>query len=180
MDNAAVQAIGARLAKGELSALEDCYRQLGPFVLSYLRRYVSRDEAEDVLQRVFVEVWRSQHRYDPGQSLTAWVLGIARKRAIDQLRTRRKDVVPLDEIRELSGDDGRETAERFAWAMDVRSALAELPDPQREVLRLAYFGQLTQTEIATRLAVPLGTVKTRMSRGMQRLAGLLEEKGGAR
>ncbi len=175
-----MQAIGARLARGELSALEECYRQFGPLVLSYLRRYVARDEAEDVLQRVFVEVWRSQERYDPGQSLTAWVLGIARKRAIDLLRTRRRDVVPLDEVRELSGEDGRVTAGRFAWAIDVRRALDELPDPQREVLRLAYFGQLTQTEIAARLQVPLGTVKTRMSRGMQRLAGLLEEKGGAR
>jgi RNA polymerase sigma-70 factor (ECF subfamily) len=180
VDNAAVQAIGARLAEGDQAALEECYRQLGPLVLSYLRRYVSRDEAEDVLQKVFVEVWRSQDRYDPGQSLTAWVLGIARKRAIDQLRTRRKEVVPLDEIRELSGDDGRETAERFAWAMDVRRALTELPVAQQEVLRLAYFGEFTQTEIAARLDVPLGTVKTRMSRGMQRLAGLLEQKGGAR
>jgi len=173
-----LHAIGVRLAHGELSALEDCYRQLGPLVLSYLRRYVSPSEAEDVLQRVFIEVWRHQDRFDPGRSLHGWVLGIARKRAIDHLRARPQGVVALDEMRELTGDDGREIAERYAWAIDVRRALAMLPPPQREVLVLAYFERHTQAEIARKLGIPIGTVKTRMSRGMQRLAGLLEEKGG--
>jgi DNA-directed RNA polymerase specialized sigma24 family protein len=146
----------ARLAAGEEGAIEECYAALGPMVLGYLRRFVPRDEAEDVLQRVFYEVWKNRDRYDPARSLEAWVLGIARKRAIDQLRRRHATIVPIDELRDIAGDDGRE---------------------QREVLTLAYFGDLTQTEIADRLGVPLGTVKARAFRGLRRLGGLLSEAG---
>jgi RNA polymerase sigma-70 factor (ECF subfamily) len=165
--------LGARLAAGEEGAIEACYAALGPMVLGYLRRFVPRDEAEDVLQRVFYDVWRSRDRYDPARSLEAWVLGIARKRAIDRLRRRHANVVPLEELRDVAGDDGRELAERYARANEVRVALAGLPAEQREVLTLAYFGDLTQTQIAERLGVPLGTVKVRAFRGLRRLADLL-------
>jgi RNA polymerase sigma factor (sigma-70 family) len=113
----------------------------------------------------------------PSRSLEAWLLGIARKRAIDSLRRRKRDVVSLDDVRELSDDDGRETAERFAWAAEVRSALGRLPEVQREAIELAYFAGMTQSEIARRLDVPLGTVKARTARGMQRLAAMLETGG---
>jgi RNA polymerase sigma factor (sigma-70 family) len=165
--------LGARLAAGEEGAIEECYAALGPMVLGYLRRFVSRDEAEDVLQRVFYEVWRNRDRFDPDRSLEAWVLGMARKRAIDQLRRRHANVVPMEELRDLAGDDGRELAERYARAVEVRGALQRLPREQRKVLALAYFGGLTQSEIADRLGVPLGTVKARTFRGLRRLAGLL-------
>ena len=165
--------LGARLAAGEEGAVDDCYAVLGPMVLGYLRRFVPRDEAEDVLQRVFYEVWRNRDRYDPARSLEAWVLGIARKRAIDQLRRRHPNVVPIEELRDLAGDDGRELAERYARANEVRGALERLPAAQREVLTLAYFGELTQSEIADRLGVPLGTVKARAFRGLRRLADML-------
>jgi RNA polymerase sigma-70 factor (ECF subfamily) len=169
--------LGARLAAGEEGAINECYSALGPMVLGYLRRFVSRDEAEDVLQRVFYEVWRNRDRYDPARSLEAWVLGIARKRAIDQLRRRRSNVVPLEELRDIAGDDGRELAERYARATEVRAALERLPAEQREVLTLAYFGDLTQTQVAERLGVPLGTVKARTFRGLRRLAGILGAAG---
>lgn len=126
------------------------------------------------MQRVFYEVWRVHARYNPELSLRGWVLGIARKRAIDHLRKRRDVVVPLDSMREISGDDGREIAERHAWADEVRGALDMLPELQRDVIALAYFDGYTQSEIATVLDIPLGTVKTRTARGLQRLAGLLE------
>jgi RNA polymerase sigma factor (sigma-70 family) len=167
----------ARLAAGEEGAIGECYAVLGPMVLGYLRRFVPRDEAEDVLQRVFYEVWKNRDRYDPARSLEAWVLGIARKRAIDQLRRRHATVVPIEELRDLAGDDGRELAERYARASEVRGAMARLPAEQREVLTLAYFGDLTQTEIADRLGVPLGTVKARAFRGLRRLAGILGTAG---
>jgi RNA polymerase sigma-70 factor (ECF subfamily) len=166
--------IGVRLNGGDPAALEDAYRTLGPLVMSYLARYVPRPDIEDVMQRVFYEVWRVHERYDPDRSLRGWVLGIARKRAIDHLRKRRDVVVPLDSMREITGDDGREVADRFVWADEVREALNMLPEPQRSVIELAYFGGYTQAEVATALDVPLGTVKTRTSRGLQRLAGLLE------
>jgi RNA polymerase sigma factor (sigma-70 family) len=169
----AVPSIGARLAAGEAGAIEDCYAALGPLVLGYLRRFVPRDEAEDVLQRVFYEVWRNADRYDPSRSLEAWLLGIARKRAIDHLRRRHGEAVPLEELGQVAGDDGRDLAERYARASEVRGALDRLPAEQREVLALAYFGDYTQVEIADRLDVPLGTVKARTFRGLRRLAALL-------
>jgi RNA polymerase sigma-70 factor (ECF subfamily) len=166
--------VGERLNRGEPEALEEAYRALGPLVMSYLSRYVPQPDIEDVMQRVFYEVWRVHERYDPEQSLRGWVLGIARKRAIDHLRKRRDVVVPLDSMREITGDDGREVAERLVWADEVRGALNLLPDLQREVIELAYFDGYTQSEISVALDAPLGTVKTRTARGLQRLAGLLE------
>ena len=173
MEQGASSNLGTRLAAGEEGAINEVYAALGPMVLGYLRRFVARDEAEDVLQRVFYEVWRNRDRYDPTRSLEAWVLGIARKRAIDLLRRRHANVVPIEELRDIAGDDGRELAERFARASEVRAALERLPREQREVLTLAYFGDLTQTEIADRLGVPLGTVKARAFRGLRRLADIL-------
>jgi RNA polymerase sigma factor (sigma-70 family) len=172
--------IGERLNRGEPEALEDAYRSLGPLVMSYLGRYVPQPDIEDVMQRVFYEVWRVHERYDPGQSLRAWVLSIARKRAIDHLRKRRDVVVPIDSMRDITGEDGRETADRLVWADEVRGALDLLPDLQREVIELAYFGSFTQSEIAVALDTPLGTIKTRTARGLQRLAGLLENTRGTR
>ena len=166
--------MGARLARGEESALEECYASLGPTVLAYLRRQVGPDEAEDVLQRVFMEVWRAAHRFDPAQSLSGWVFTIARRRAIDALRARKPAVVSVDVLRDLVGDDGRDLAERYAWAADVRAALARLPDAQRQALELAYFDDRTQQDIAAVLQVPIGTVKSRLARGGRALAGLLE------
>ena len=177
MEQGASSSLGARLAAGEDGAINEVYAALGPMVLGYLRRFVPRDEAEDVLQRVFYEVWRNRDRYDPTRSLEAWVLGIARKRAIDLLRRRHANVVPIEELRDIAGDDGRELAERYARANEVRGALERLPKEQREVLVLAYFGQLTQTEIADRLGVPLGTVKARAFRGLRRLADILSTAG---
>ena len=177
MEQGASSNLGYRLAAGEEGAINECYAALGPMVLGYLRRFVARDEAEDVLQRVFYEVWRNRDRYDPTRSLEAWVLGIARKRAIDLLRRRHANVVPIDELREIAGDDGRELAERYARASEVRAALERLPKEQREVLTLAYFGDLTQTEISDRLGVPLGTVKARTFRGLRRLADILGTTG---
>jgi RNA polymerase sigma-70 factor (ECF subfamily) len=177
---AALVDVGVRLNRGDPQALEDAYRTLGPLVMSYLGRYLPQPDIEDVLQRVFFEVWRVHSRYDPDQSLRGWVLGIARKRAIDHLRKRRDVVVPIESLREISGDDGREVAERFAWADEMRGALDLLPELQRKVIELAYFDGYTQTEIAAALGIPLGTVKTRTARGLQRLAVLLENSRGAR
>lgn len=177
---AALNDIGVRLNQGQPEALEEAYRTLGPLVMSYLARYVPQPDIEDVMQKVFYELWRVHERYDPSMSLRGWVLGIARKRAIDHLRKRRDVVVPLDSMREITGDDGREVAERLVWADEVRSALDLLPELQRQVIELAYFDGYTQSEIALAMDIPLGTVKTRTSRGLQRMAGLLESSRGLR
>jgi RNA polymerase sigma factor (sigma-70 family) len=169
--------LGVRLAAGDDAALEECYARYGRPVLAFLRRYVGPDEAEDVLQRTFLDVWRNADRYDPGRPLSTWVFTIAHHRAVDTLRRHRPAVVPIDAIRELVGEDGRVVAERHAWAAEVREALARLPDNQREALELSYFEGRTQVEIAAALGVPLGTVKARMSRGMRRLAELVTKEG---
>lgn len=165
--------LGAQLAHDRQGAIAEIYAVLGSTVLGYLQRRVGHDDAEDVLQRVFYEVWRHNGRYDPSRSLTAWVLGIARNRAIDHLRRQRNTAVALDNLDDVVGEDGREMAERYARAREVRNALNRLPDEQREVLVLAYFLRFTQSEIATYLDLPLGTVKARAFRGLRRLAELL-------
>jgi RNA polymerase sigma factor (sigma-70 family) len=169
----AVNRLGAQLAHDSQGAIGEIYVALGATVLRYLKGLVGHDDAEDVLQRVFYEVWRHNRRYDPSRSLAAWVLSIARKRAIDHLRQQRTTPVALDNLDDLAGEDGRDLAERHARSHEVRNALNRLPDEQREVLVLAYFGCFTQPEIATYLEVPLGTVKARTFRGLRRLAGLL-------
>jgi len=176
------QAIGLRLAQREEAALEDAYATYGPVLLGYLRRYVGPDEAEDVLQRTFLDVWRNAGRYQPSQRFSTWLFTIAHRRAIDTLRTRRHRVVDVELARDLVGEDGRETAERYAEAAEVRAVLGQLPDHERTTLELVYFAGLTHQEVAERLDVPLGTVKARASRGTRRLGTLMRaalRDGGA-
>ncbi len=164
------ESIGVRLARRDETALEDAYATYASALLTYLSRYVGRDEAEDVLQRTFLDVWRNAGRYDPQQRFSGWLFTIAHRRAVDTLRTRRHSVIDVESVRELMGEDGRETVDRFADAADVRAAVELLPDHEREVIELAYFSGLTQREIAAQLDVPIGTVKARAARGTRRLA----------
>jgi RNA polymerase sigma factor (sigma-70 family) len=174
VDRGGAEPIGVRLAAGDVTAIADAYTELAPLIASYLRRLVPEDDIDDVMQRVFVEVWRAQARYDPTRSLEGWVLGIARKRAIDHLRSRRTSTVLVDEMPNPAvGSEGRDFAERVVWGMEIRAGLATLSAEQRIVIELAYFGDCTQTEIAATLGIPLGTVKARMARGMRRLAAAL-------
>ncbi|MFC4586034.1 RNA polymerase sigma factor [Sphaerisporangium corydalis] len=165
--------IGTRLASGESGSLGDCYRLYAPMVRSYLRRLVPAQDVEDVLQVVFTEVWRSRHRFDPARSLPAWLVGIAHKRAVDHLRARTPYTVPLDAVADPAGSDGRAAGDDLADRDQLRRALAELPAPQRQAIELAYYGDLTQREIAERLQVPLGTIKARTTRGLHRLSTIL-------
>jgi RNA polymerase sigma-70 factor (ECF subfamily) len=170
-------AIGERIARRDEQAFEDAYAVYGASLLSYLRRYVGPDDAEDVLQRTFLDVWRGAGRFRSGERFSAWLFTIAHRRAVDTLRSRKHAVVDVDAMRDLMGEDGRETLQRYADAADVQAALQRLPEQEREVLLLAYFAGLSQTEIAQRLDIPLGTVKTRASRGTRRLRGLVDGGG---
>ena len=164
--------IGPRLAD-DPDAFRECYQQLGPVVLAYVQRFVPRDEAEDVRQQVFLEVWRSRLRFDPDRRIEPWVLAIAKRRAIDHIRRRaRNPSDPTDELpleRELS----RPFTDVHAEASELREALATLPYEQRETLELAYFHDMTQPQIADQLGVPLGTVKARSFRALRKLAATL-------
>jgi RNA polymerase sigma factor (sigma-70 family) len=167
------QAIGLRLSRRDEGALDAAYSAYSAGVRSYVSRFVGSDDAEDVVQRTFLDVWRHSSSYDPAERFTGWLFTIARRRAIDSLRSRRHDVVDMDSVRDLVGEDGRETAERHADATEVRTAVARLPKHEREVIEMAYFAQLTQAEIAVRLRAPVGTVKARAARGTRRLAVLM-------
>ncbi|MGO8877638.1 MAG: RNA polymerase sigma factor [Acidimicrobiales bacterium] len=161
--------LSRRLASGDESALEECYRTLGTLVRSYLRRVVG-GEAEDVLQVVFFELWRSRERLDPERSLEGFVFALARRRAIDHLRRHRPQLVDIDAFHWLVGEDGDAFVEQFVLAAQVKRALGDLPEEQRESLVLAYFEGKTQQEISDTLSIPMGTIKARMARGLRRLS----------
>jgi RNA polymerase sigma-70 factor (ECF subfamily) len=177
VDDLPGSSIAQRLVGDDEEALAECYRLHGPMVRSYLRRFVGPSETDDLLQVVFLELWRSRARIDPSRPLEAWLFGIARKRAIDELRRRHHDVVSVDAIRELVGEDGDRFVDRMVWAAEVRAALGRLSDDQREAIELSYVDGLTQPEIAARLDLPIGTVKARMARGMRRLGTMIEGGG---
>src|SRR5882757_9213410 len=168
-----IRELGVRLAGPREDAFDDCYAELGPILRRYLRGRVPDPDIDDVVQVVFVELWRFRSRFDPARSLEAWVLTIARRRAIDHLRSRRRDTAPLEDALSMAGPDGRDIASQVERSRDMRVALARLPDLQREAIEMAYYADLTQREIAERLDVPLGTIKARTARGLRRLGALI-------
>jgi RNA polymerase sigma factor (sigma-70 family) len=167
-----IRELGGRLAAADDDAFADCYVELGPVLRRYLRARVPDADIDDVVQVVFVELWRFRSRYDPRRSLQAWVLAIARRRAIDHLRSHRH-TVPIEDAGSLGGPDGRDIASMVQRSQDMKVALAQLSSQQREAIEMAYFADLTQREIAERLDVPLGTIKARTARGLRRLGALI-------
>lgn len=160
-----------------LARLYDAYRVI---LFGLLVRILnSREEAEDILQEVFVQVWRRAKDFDEqrGRPFT-WLVTLARSRAIDRLRLlgarqRLAAGAALEQEHADNVSDALTDAVRAEQQAVVRRALAELPEEQRHTLVLAYFDGLTQSEIASKLNAPLGTVKTRMRSGMAKLRALL-------
>lgn len=172
------------IALGDLDAFEHLYDRHSSTLYALLLRILTNpDDAQEVLQETFVKAWTNAKMFDSERgSDVAWLISIARSRGIDRLRSRRVRGDREDEAgREVSvnagfmengtGDvDAIKAEERRA----VRGALAELPEPQRTALALAYFEGLSQSEIAARLSEPLGTIKTRIQLGMKKLRELLK------
>jgi RNA polymerase sigma-70 factor, ECF subfamily len=177
-------ALIAAIAAGDREAFSRFYDLTAPMAFGLIRRVLRDPEAAaEVLQEVFWQVWKEASRYDPTRgSPEAWLVTRAKTRAIDRLRSmRRRDrtfVAPVDESvaqrREEQAENPAVVAEDRSL---VQTALAQLPEAQRRVIELAFFEGLTQSEIATRLGEPLGTVKTRARLGLDRLRGAL---GGER
>jgi len=168
-----------QVANQDRDAFSQLYDRFSTLVFTLAMRMLrARSDAEDLLQDVFVQVWRQAQNYSTERgSPEAWIVNIARSRAIDKIRSIRRMeksfVLTDDPARAESSDNVESSAAESEARMAMNSALANLPETQRKILELAYFGGLTQTEIATRLAEPLGTVKTRMRSGIQRLREML-------
>jgi RNA polymerase sigma-70 factor (ECF subfamily) len=172
-----------QMAAGDRQAFALFYDRHAPVVFPLILRIVrERADASDVLQEVFWEAWRDSGGYDASRrSPETWMVMRARTRAIDRARTTRRRsetfVAPLDEAMAAApGDHAGDAAERAADRGTILNALDRLPDSQREVIELAYYHGLTQTEIADRLKQPLGTVKTRIRLGLERLRDVVKAK----
>jgi RNA polymerase sigma-70 factor, ECF subfamily len=172
-----------RMAVGDREAFSVFYDRYAPLVYPLVLRIVREPaDAADVLQQVFLESWQGAAAYDPERgSPEAWMVTRARTRAIDRVRSvrrRGKTVVPMidESMAEAPGDPPVDRAEQAEDRALVTGALGHLPDGQRQVIELAYYGGLTQSEIAERLGQPLGTVKTRMRLGLERLREIVGPK----
>ena len=168
-----------QVAKQDRDAFSQLYDRFSTLVFTLAMRMLkARSDAEDLLQEVFVQVWRQAQNYSAERgSPEAWIVNIARSRAIDKIRSIRRMqksfVLTDDPARAESPENVESSAVESETRLAMNSALANLPDMQRKVLELAYFDGLTQSEIADRLAEPLGTVKTRMRSGIQKLREIL-------
>lgn len=175
-----IELLQAIVARDE-AALAELYDRYRVILFGLLMRILSnREEAEDVLQEVFLQVWRRAADFDAnrGRPFT-WLVTMTRSRGIDRLRTlAARERVAIAGARDESEavSDAASDAFRSEQRGLVTSALAQLPDEQKRPLMLAYFDGLTQSEIAARLGAPLGTVKTRMRTGMMKLRELLAGK----
>ena len=172
------------VAQQDAGALEALYDRYGRAAYSLARRILTEETlAQDVVQEVVLSLWRDARRFDAGRGTVAtYLLSMTHHRAVDVVRREEnlRRWRTSDEGLELAPDpkarveDEVEASERRA---EVRAALKDLPDPQRQALLLAYFGGYTQREVAALVGVPLGTVKTRMAAGMRKMKEALSDAG---
>jgi RNA polymerase sigma-70 factor (ECF subfamily) len=178
-DSASAVHLIQQVAQQDREAFSQLYDRFSTLVYTLAMRMLkARSDAEDLLQEVFVHVWRQAQGYSAERgSPEAWLVNIARSRAIDKIRSirrmERSFVSTDDPARAESGENVESSVAESEARMAMNSALANLPQAQRKILELAYLDGLTQTEIAERLAEPLGTIKTRMRSGIQCLRELV-------
>ncbi|HEY7294463.1 MAG TPA: sigma-70 family RNA polymerase sigma factor [Dehalococcoidia bacterium] len=169
----------AALAARDASALEALYERYGRLAFSLAVRIVGSPEtAEEIVQEAFLSIWRGAATYQPNRAaVRTWLLSITHHRAVDAVRrwSARVQTAPLEDQPQLvGGQDVWADVSASLVREEVRSALSQLPEEQRQSIELAYFGGLTYPEVAEKLGVPLGTVKSRLRLGLQKLQSLLE------
>jgi len=164
-----------RIVERDDAAFAEFYDRHAPRILGLLVRLLpTRSDADDVLQVVFWQAWKSAHRYDASRgSVLVWLFLMARSRATDLLRKRKITVSSETEQEPETLDEPSDVVERVEQSEQVRSALQELPKEQWQVIHLSFYGGVAHQEIAQRLGIPLGTAKTRIRLGMRRLRQLL-------
>lgn len=174
----------ARAASGDEGAFSLLYRETSPLVYSLALRILGNPaDAEEVTVDVYTQVWRTAGKFSAERgSVTAWLVMLARSRSLDRARARgarNRSADPLPATLEIPGHG--ETPEHLSaleqQRRKVATALQSLPEEQRQALELAYFSDLTHSEMAARLGQPLGTVKTRIRLGMIKLREVLASTG---
>ena len=179
----------SRVAKGDLDSFAQLYDQSSVLLFTLAYRILgNRKEAAQLLQDVYLEVWRKVARYDVGRGTpVAWLVTLTRSRAIDRIRSGASPAVqvgiePSRSPESLESDDDvqypPEAKEDSELRLTIAKAMAELPAAQREALEMAYYHGLSHTEIAAKLNQPLGTVKTRIKLAMMKLRALLQSTLG--
>jgi RNA polymerase sigma-70 factor, ECF subfamily len=174
------EALVALVARGDEDALAELYDRVGRIAYGLALR-VLRDErhAEDAVQEAFLQVWRSAATFRAERAkASTWILTLVHRRAVDLVRREeRRQADPLTD--DSAVGVAPEETDEAAWLRfereRVQAALKQLPDVQREALELAYYGGFSQSELADRLGVPLGTIKSRMFAGLARLRELLDD-----
>jgi RNA polymerase sigma-70 factor, ECF subfamily len=168
-----------RIARGDDAAIRECMDLHGGLVWSLARRWSeTAADAEDASQEIFLELWKSAHRYDPAVASEAvFVATIARRRLIDRLRSnRRRPRMETFDERFIERVEETHAGSVAADGDRARRALAQLPSAQREVLMMGIVEGMTHSEIAAVTGRPLGTVKTQLRRGLIRIRELMEPK----
>jgi RNA polymerase sigma-70 factor (ECF subfamily) len=167
----------ARLASGHEDALVPLHDRYAGLVFGLVARRLDRTAAEEITQDVFVAIWRNARSYDPGRGpVRPWLLRIAHARMLNEVRRRgrRPQCVADPDDRQLNAAlDNGPSPDEEVWRHDrqaaVIAAVAALPTPQQQAVRLAWFEELSQQQVAARLGLPIGTAKTRIRAGKQRL-----------
>jgi RNA polymerase sigma-70 factor (ECF subfamily) len=168
-----------RTAEHNEEAFEELYQRFSGPIYNYLLRLIhEQDVAEELLQEVFVSVWKGANRFKGRSKVSTWLFRIAHHRAVDWLRKRRPTL--LEENRQLLNDRAREPeAEALgAWRVDqVQAALAQLSADHRAILELVFFQELSYRQVARVMDCPVGTVKSRVSYAKRHLNGILRRMG---
>jgi RNA polymerase sigma-70 factor (ECF subfamily) len=173
--------VGTAFAEGHEWALEQAYHRWGGVVRAVARRATGDDhDADDVTQAVFVSAWRGRHRYDPTRAaLPAWLLGITKRRVADHWDSHSRERRRVEAVGRASEPSvaTEEWLDHVAHRVLIAQELSALDQPQRQVLELAFFDDLTHDQISQRLTMPLGTVKSHIRRSLVRLRDRLEANG---
>jgi RNA polymerase sigma-70 factor (ECF subfamily) len=162
-----------RWLAGDDDALRLAYELFGTMVFTYCGRSLfDRDAVADCTQETFVSAWRSRDRFDPAKGrLGAWLIGIAKFRVLDAYRAGARTPTPTGDVEGLTVSSAVPSEDRLADQLLLAQALEHLHPRVRDVVELAFYSDLTHAEIAARTGIPLGTVKSDLRRGLERLRG---------